>query len=44
LEFGFMDSASPFDERGLDPNDVRDSTRLTRGKHSNGNRNCEVVQ
>jgi len=28
LEFGFMDSASPFDERGLDPNDVRDSTRL----------------
>ena len=33
-----------YDVRGLDPNDVRDSTRLTRGVQSNGNRNCEVVQ
>jgi hypothetical protein len=32
------------DVRGLDPNDVRDSTRLTRGKQSHGNRNSEVVQ
>src|SRR5258706_10281017 len=44
LEFGVKDSASPFDEWGLDPNDLRDSTRLTRGKQSHGNRNCEVVQ